>query len=121
MKKILTKKLLWVEYKERSPDGYEYSRFCDYLFSNEKLRNTVMHFFHKPGEKVMIDFAGNPFRCTTQDGEIKTYQVYIAVLSYSGYTYVQATESQKQYDLLNCMENTLKFFGGTSEFIISDI
>ena len=61
LKKILTKKLLWAEYKEKFSEGYEYSRFCDYLFANEKVRNTVMHFFHKPGEKLMVDFAGKPF------------------------------------------------------------
>ena len=120
VKKILTKKLLWHEYKDKYPDGYEYSRFCDYIHSNEKLRNTVMHFFHKPGEKLMIDFAGDTIKCTMHNGEIKAYQVFVAVLSYSGYTYVEATESQNQYDLLRCMENTLKFLGGTPQYIISD-
>ncbi len=120
VKKILTKKLLWMEYKELYPDGYEYSRFCDYINSNEQLRNTVMHFFHKPGEKLMIDFAGDTLKCKMHNGETKAYQVFIAVLSYSGYTYVEATESQKQYDLLRCMENALKFYGGASQYIISD-
>ncbi len=120
VKKILTKKLLWYEYKVKYPDGYEYSRFCDYIHSNEKLRNTVMHFFHKPGEKLMIDFAGDTFKCTMHNGEIKFYQVFVAVLSYSGYTYVEATDTQNQYDLLRCMENALKFFGGTPQYIISD-
>jgi len=119
VKKILTKKLLWLEYKERYSEGYCYSRFCDYLFANERLRDTVMHFFHKPAEKMMIDFAGTPFICKTSEG-LKKYQVFLAVLSYSGYTYVQATESQNQYDLLNCMENALKYFGGASQVIISD-
>ena len=79
-----------------------------------------MHFFHKPGEKLMIDFAGDTIKCTMHNGEIKSYQVFVAVLSYSGYTYVEATESQNQYDLLRCIENALKFFGGTPQYIISD-
>lgn len=120
LKKILTKKLLWLEYKDKHPDGYEYSRFCDYLFSNEKMRNTVMHFFHKPGEKLMIDFAGDPIVCQLRNGEIKRFQIFISVLSYSGYTYVEACETQNQYDFLNCMENALKFYGGVPECIISD-
>lgn len=119
-KKILTKKLLWAEYKEKFSEGYEYSRFCDYLFANEKVRNTVMHFFHKPGEKLMVDFSGKPFIFETPEGETKKYQVFIAVFAYSGYTYVQATETQNQFDFLNCMENMLKHYGGAPEMIISD-
>jgi transposase len=119
-KKILTKKLLWFEYKETYPDGYEYSQFCNYIYSNEQMRNTVMHFFHKPGEKLMMDFAGDAFYCKGLDGEEKKYQVFVAVLSYSGYTYVEAVPTQTQPDVLKCMENALAFYGGMAEYIISD-
>jgi transposase len=54
----VTRQLLWLEYKEQNPGGYNYSQYC-YHF-NEFLRHkeVVMHLEHAAGEKIMIDFAG---------------------------------------------------------------
>ena len=42
----VTRQLLWLEYKEHHPDGYNYSQYCYYL--NEFLRHkeVVMHLEH---------------------------------------------------------------------------
>src|SRR5688500_15596012 len=48
----VTRQLLWLEYKELYPDGYNYSQYC-YHF-NEFLRHkeVVMHLEHAAGEKI---------------------------------------------------------------------
>jgi len=37
----VTRQLLWLEYKEQSPDGYNYSQYCYYLYISTKRDNTI--------------------------------------------------------------------------------
>jgi transposase len=54
----VTRQLLWREYRLEEPEGYKYAQFCvclnDYLQKNQ----ATMHFEHKPGEFLQVDFAG---------------------------------------------------------------
>ncbi len=57
-KKSVTLFLLWQEYKETYPDGYEYSWFCrNYKEWSGKI-DVTMRFNHKAGEKLFVDYAG---------------------------------------------------------------
>jgi transposase len=116
----VTKQLLWIEYRENYPDGYGYTQFCHYLFDYSKNKETVMHFTHIPGEKMMVDFAGKSFDWVTPDGEIKKHQVFVAILPYSGYSFVCAVESQKQQDFIRCLEEALIYFEGVPKIIVPD-
>jgi transposase len=63
MKKELAKKgmtlmLLWVEYKELHPNGYEYSQFCQLYRTWRKKLDVTMRQDHKAGEKMFVDFPG---------------------------------------------------------------
>jgi transposase len=58
-KKSVTLFLLWQEYKETYPDGYEYSWFCrNYKEWSGKI-DVTMIFNHKAGEKLFVDYAGH--------------------------------------------------------------
>jgi len=54
----VTRQLLWQEYRQDHPDGYSYSQFCEYLDRHLKRDDAVMHFTHRPGEQMQVDFAG---------------------------------------------------------------
>ena len=116
----VTKQLLWQEYRGDYPDGYGYSQFCYYLQEHAGKKDPVMHFEHTPGYSMQVDFAGNVFKCRKPNGEIITYQVFIAILPYSGYTYVEAVATQNQADFLKCMQNAVRYFGGVPSIVISD-
>ncbi len=116
----VTRQLLWQEYRIMYPDGYSYSQFCHLLNQHLQTKETVMHFFHKAGEKMLVDFAGKTMHYTTHTGEKVSCQIFIAVLPFSGYTYTEAVHSQQQGDFLNCMENALRYFGGVPGCIVSD-
>jgi transposase len=116
----VTRQLLWQEYRMVHPDGYGYTQFCYHLQEHFKHKDTVMHFVHNPAEKMLIDFAGKTIRYTDEEGKEIKCQVFIAILPYSGYTYVEAVHSQKQDDFVRCLENALIFFGGVPGCIISD-
>ena len=77
----VTKFILWQEYREASPEGYGYSRFCDHFGSNTRKSAANMHFEHKPGERVQIDFAGKPLCYIDRStGELISCPVLVCVL-----------------------------------------
>ena len=117
----VTRQLLWLEYKEQYPDGYNYSQYCYYL--NEFLRHkeVVMHLEHTAGEKIMVDFAGKKRSYVDTDtGELIECHVFVAVLPHSGLIFCYAVHSQDTYDFLSCINEMLKFFGGLTLTILCD-
>jgi len=59
-RKHVTLSILWDEYIERHPDGYRYSRFCDLYRSWEGKLSVTMRQAHAGGEKLFVDYAGDP-------------------------------------------------------------
>ncbi|MEK7227212.1 MAG: IS21 family transposase, partial [Bacteroidota bacterium] len=117
----VTRQLLWEEYRKEQPQGFGYTQFCHYLNLQIEKKNCVMHFDHKPGEKLMVDFAGKTMSYVIKEtGEVVTCQVFVAALAYSGYSYVEAVHSQKQEDFLFCLSNSLHFLEGVPQCILSD-
>ena len=56
--KGVTLMLLWHEYKERCPDGYQYSQFCEYYQRWSKTLDLSLRQEYRAGEKMFVDFAG---------------------------------------------------------------
>ena len=53
---------LYDEYRKTHPDGYGKSQFYEHLKQNlvaQKDITTVLAMTYKPGEKLMVDFAGD--------------------------------------------------------------
>jgi transposase len=87
----VTRQLLWQEYKQAYPQGYQYTQFCQLLARNKKAHVATMHFEHQPGQMLMVDFAGdNIFYVERESGELISCPVLVCVLPYSGYSYVEA-------------------------------
>lgn len=113
--------LLWGEYKQKHPDGYSYAHFCAYLRTWMMEQSATMHFEHKPGDRLYIDFAGKKlFIVDKETGELKKVEVYVATLGYSQLTYVEAVVSQKKEDFIMATQNALQFFGGVPRVLIPD-
>jgi transposase len=116
----VTKQLLWEEYLVDHPQGYGYTQFCHYLLLHQGQKETVMHFLHRMGEELMFDFAGKTMSYVDDNGEIIPCQIFVSVLPFSGYGYAEAVHSQKQEDLVRCMENALFYIGGVPQCMLSD-
>ena len=116
----VTKQLLWQEYRVNHSDGYGYSQFCFYLWQFQHRGDAVMHFTYTPGEKLMVDFAGKKITVSNSRGEQKTYEVFLATFPFSGFTYSEAGNSQRQGAFLKVMEDSLIYFGGVPRCIITD-
>ena len=101
-KKGVTLSLLWEEYKEAHPDGYQYSWFCNlYNIWTRKL-DLVMRQDYRAGEKMFVDYADQTVPLVDRvTGEIHEAQIFIAVLGASNYTYAEATWSQSLNDKIS--------------------
>jgi transposase len=117
----VTRWILWGEYKQKHPDGFSYSRFCDHFKQYRVSQSGSLRFEYKPGDKLFIDFTGKKLAVVDPTtAEVNEVEVYVAILGYSQLTYVQAVSSQRKEDFIAATENALHFFGGVPQVLIPD-
>ncbi|MGH8441833.1 MAG: IS21 family transposase [Nevskiaceae bacterium] len=120
-KKGVTLMLLWQEYRAATPDGYQYSRFCDLYRAWAATQDVVLRQAHAPGDKLFVDYAGQTVDVIDQrTGEIRAAQIFVAVLGHSAYTYAEATWTQSAPDWLGAHVRALEFLGGAPGAIVPD-
>lgn len=109
------------EYKEQAQEPYSYTQFMEHYRRKYAKVKGSMKLEHKAGHEMFIDFAGKKLHYVDIDtGELVPVEVFVAILPNSQYTYVEACRSQKREDMLRCIENALRFYGGVPKAIVSD-
>lgn len=93
--------LLWLEYCEQCRlEGsipYQSSQFNHYYNEYVQKNKATMHLEHKPGDEMQVDWAGQTaFVIDSDTGAAIPAYIFVAVLPYSGYTYVEAFPNEKQ-------------------------
>lgn len=120
-RKGVTMDLLWQEYKEANPDGFQYSWFCQHYRQWAGKLDLVMRHEHRAGEKLFVDYAGQTVEVIDpQTGEITEAQIFVAVFGASNYTYAEATRSQSLPDWIGSHVRAITFFGGVPEIVVPD-
>ncbi len=120
-RKKVTLHLLWQEYKEQHPDGYQYSWFCKKYRKWAARLDVVMRHEHRAGEKLFVDYAGQTIDIVNPaTGEISKAQIFVAVLGASNYTYAEATASQGLEDWIGSHVRAFSFYGGVPEAVVID-
>ena len=120
-RKGVTLTLLWHEYKATSPEGFQYSWFCDQYRAWAVKLDVVMRQVHRAGEKLFVDYAGQTVEIVERrTGEIRQAQIFVAVLGASNYTYAEATWTQQLSDWIGSHVRAFAFLGGTSEILVPD-
>ena len=120
-RKGVTLQLLWQEYREKHPEGYQYSQCCYHFGSWKDSSEVRMHIKHKAGDKMFVDYAGEKWPITeAKTGRVKLMEVFVAILGASGLTYAEATVSQRQEDWIRSNERALWYFGGVASAIVPD-
>ena len=117
----VTKLLLWQEYSKEVENAYSYQQFCVHLSNHKMINQAVMHLEHHPGDKAEIDFAGKKLSYIDKDtGEIIYCTVLVAVLPYSGFTYVEALPNACMEQLVSSLNRCMRYFGGVPKNVICD-
>lgn len=117
----VTRMFVYAEYKKHHPDGYSRSQFYE-LFArwSNKVKPT-MHIEHIAGDKAYVDFAGATLSYVCEDtGEILQAQVFVAILGWSQYAYVEAMRDQTIPEFITGCENAFHYFGGTTLALVPD-
>ena len=121
----VNKKLLWTEYLEECRQAGDeplmYSQFCYYIQQDEQKRRATMHINRKPGEQIEVDWAGDPAQITDPDtGEIIPAFLFVGVMTYSQYPYVEAFINEKQRAWIAAHVHMYEYFGGVTRILVPD-
>lgn len=121
----VSKKLLWTEYMEdcraNGEEPLMYSQFCYHIQQDEQKHRATMHISRKPGEQVEVDWAGDPATVVDPDtGEILKAYVFVGVMTYSQYAYVEAFLDMKQKSWLSAHVHMYEYFGGVARILVPD-
>lgn len=121
----VTRKLLWTEYLEECRICNErplmFTQFCHYIQQDEQMRHATMHFNHKPGERMEVDWAGDKINIVdSETGKTSKAHLFVGVLPYSQYSYVEAFPDEKELSWINAHVHMFSFFGGVPLKIIPD-
>ncbi len=120
-RKGVTLMLLWEEYKERSPEGLQYSQYCERYRAWARKLDLSMRQVHRAGEKCFVDYAGQTVAVVERgSGEIRAAQVFVAVLGASNYSYAEATWTQSLPDWCASHVRAFEYFGAVPELLVPD-
>jgi len=119
--KSVTLMLLWQEYKEHNPHGYQYSQFCHLYRQWASKIDPVMRQEHRAGEKMFVDYAGQTVSVyDLHSNQMREAQIFVAVLGASNYTYAEATWSQSLPDWVGSHSRAFAFFNGVPKVVVPD-
>jgi transposase len=120
-RKGVTLTLLWQEYKAVSPDGLQYSSFCEAYRKWANTLDLVMRQSHRAGETLFVDYAGQTVPVVDpQTGEVRDAAIFIAVLGASNYTFAEATWSQSLPDWIASHVRAFDALGGVPQVLVPD-
>ena len=88
-RKGVTLQLLWHEYRQTYPQGYQYSWFCDLYRTRLKTLDVTLRQEHRAGEKLFVDFAG------------QTMPIYEHRLSFANNVRSNRKKSRSRLGMLN--------------------
>lgn len=117
----INNQILWIEYLEQYPDGYQYSQYCNLFRRYLKNNDPVFHWEYEPGMFTQVDFAGKTLvYVNKQTGEVISCQVFVAILPFSGLIFCIAVSSQQTADFACCINEMVKYIGGLTKTILCD-
>ena len=120
----VTRQLLYEEYIKGYPNGYGKSQFYFHLKQNlvaQKDCTAVLTQTYNPGEKLMVDFAGDKLSYVDPEtGEVIKVETFVACMPYSDYTYAICVPSQKTEDFIFAIRMCLEHLGGVPPILTPD-
>lgn len=121
----VTLSLLWVEYCEQCRANgdipYQSTQFNKYYSDYVHKTKATMHLDHKIGNTMQVDWAGQTGGIIDSDtGKIIPVYLFVSVLPYSGYAYVEPCLDMKQQAWINAHVHAYQYFGGVTKLLVPD-
>ena len=80
----------------------------------EKLQKAIVRFETTPGLQIQIDWKES-LKFKTKSGKIIQFNIFLAILGYSRYKFIMATESRDLRTVEFCICCAIRYFGGASK------
>jgi transposase len=120
-RKGVTLQLLWYEYKQANPDGYQYSQFCHRYHQWAGKLDLTLRQEHRAGEKLFIDYAGQTVPILDPStGECVEAQIFISALGASNYTFAEASLAQDLPSWIRSHVHAFQFYDGVPAILVPD-
>jgi transposase len=116
----LTLDLLWQEYKEQHPEGYQYSQFCGLYRRYRGKLDYCMRQDHRGGEKLFVDYGEGLSLIDPQTNDPIKTQLFVAVWGASNYTFAEATLTQQLPDWIGSHVRAFSYFGCVPKIVVPD-
>jgi len=117
---------LWIEYKDKHPDGYEFTQFRRYYHrfveENYGKERAIMAVGRVPGEKMYIDWVGDQpaLLVDTTTGELKKVHVFTTTLGVSNLVYAEIFPDEKLHHFLQGVAHAITFYGAIPKYLVPD-
>ena len=119
--KHLTLELLWQEYKQAYPDGYQYSWYCDLYRRWAQKLDLVLRREQRAGEKMFVDHAGLTVPVVDHEtGAVREATIFVAVLSASNYTFAEGVWKRDLVSWIGSHNRAVEFFHGVASVTVPD-
>jgi transposase len=117
--------ILWNEYANRCRQAdetpYQYSFFCEQYRRWAHKTKATMRIPRKPGEIIEVDWAGDTMEFSDPlTGEAQTAYLFVAALTYSAYSYVEAFSKMDLDAWITAHIHAFEYFGGTARLLVPD-
>ena len=116
----MTLQLLWQEYHQTHPEGYQRSQFCELYRDWAKTLDPVLRQVHEPGQKLFVDWAGLKVPIHHADGSVSEASLFVAVLGFSNKTYVEAFANEQLEHWIAGHCHAFSFYGGLTRAMVPD-
>ena len=116
----VTLSVLWEEYKQANPDGYQLSWFGEQVREYLGRVNYSMRQEHKAGEKAFVDFGDGIDIVDGITGKIIKTEIFVFVWGASKKIYAEAVLNEDKATWIKVNINALSFFGCCPKAIVPD-
>ena len=119
-RKGVTLQLLWQEYRQAHPEGYQRSQFCQLYRDWAKTLEPVLRQVHPPGQKLFVDWAGLKVPIHSADSSVSQASLFVAVMGFSNKTYVEAFPNEQLEHWIAGHCHAFRFYGGLTRAVVPD-
>lgn len=110
-------------YKFIKKQGYNggYGIVRNYIKShkNEQIKKATIRFETIPGLQAQVDWKES-MHLINRFGEVFEINIFLMILGYSRYKYIELTSDRSQNTLFKCMVNAFSYFNGSPREILFD-
>ncbi len=116
----VTLSLLWEEYKQGHPDGYQYSQFSRIYHDYQQTLSYSMRQDHKGGEKLFVDFGEGLWIREPGTGVLIPTKLFVAVWGASSYLFAHATAGEDLRSWIGAHVKCFEFCGCAPHAAVPD-